>query len=298
MTTHHLVRRSSQVTWAPAPGPLADAVGYQGASIVDSSTAALHTGFGLGRFEAGGALPAHLHSYEESLYVLDGELVVQTPGEAALLGPGDYGLIPLGVPHSLRNESDTPSRFARMSAPMPRAWHDFDTQVVDELAPTAPTRPDARDPRTRRYGHIDTTAMDPAQQTQDRLAVSASMRTALLVYSGITVRMMVDADLGATASTMFMVEYQPHGVAGAHDHPFEETYLIVEGSVEASFDDSTYRLEPGDIAWAGVGCVHSFRNVGDGPVRWLETQAPQPPSRNSYRFARDWDYLRERLGGQ
>jgi len=28
-------------------------------------------------------------------------------------------------------------------------------------------------------------------------------------------------------------------------------------------------------------------------VRWLETQAPQPPARYSYRFAGDWDYLRE-----
>jgi quercetin dioxygenase-like cupin family protein len=122
------------------------------------------------------------------------------------------------------------------------------------------------------------------------------MRTALLVYSGIAVKMMVDSDLGATQSTMFMVQYEPDGVAGAHDHPFEETYLIVEGAVEATFDGTPYRLEVGDVAWAGVGCVHGFRNVGDGPVRWLETQAPQPPGRHSYRFARDWDYLRQQLG--
>jgi mannose-6-phosphate isomerase-like protein (cupin superfamily) len=55
-------------------------------------------------------------------------------------------------------------------------------------------------------------------------------------------------------------------------------------------------LGAGDIAWAGVGCPHSFRNLGGGPLRWLETQAPQPPRRHSYRFARDWDYLREVLG--
>jgi quercetin dioxygenase-like cupin family protein len=141
--------------------------------------------------------------------------------------------------------------------------------------------------------------MDPALQTQDRLAVSASMRTALLVYSGITVKMMVDSDLGATQSTMFMVQYEPEGVVGGHDHPFEETYLIVEGAVETTLDGKSYRLGVGDVAWAGVGCVHSFRNVGDGPVRWLETQAPQPPVRHSYRFARDWDYLRQQLeGGQ
>jgi mannose-6-phosphate isomerase-like protein (cupin superfamily) len=121
------------------------------------------------------------------------------------------------------------------------------------------------------------------------------MRTALLVYSGITVKMMVDPDLGAQLSTMFMVQYQPNGLAGAHDHPFEETYLIVEGSVDATFDGEPYHLEVGDIAWAGVGCVHAFSNPGPGIVRWLETQAPMPPARDSYRVARDWDYLRDRL---
>ena len=137
--------------------------------------------------------------------------------------------------------------------------------------------------------------MDPTLQTQDHLALSASMRTALLVYSGITVKMMIDSDLGADLSTMFMVQYEPGGFAGAHDHPLEEAYLILAGEVEATFDGNAYQLGPGDIAWAGVGCVHEFRNVGDGFVRWLETQAPQPPPRHSYRFARDWAYLENLL---
>jgi quercetin dioxygenase-like cupin family protein len=289
------VRRAGEAVWGPAPGPLSVADGYQGWSVVDGSTPAVHTGFGMGRLAPGAALPAHLHSYEESLYVVDGEVVVQTPGEAALLAAGDYALVPLGVPHSLRNEGDREARWARMSAPAPRADHDADTFVVPELPLTQAVRADVRDPRTRRYGHLDRANMDPALQTQDRLAVSASMRTALLVYSGISVKMMVDSDLGAVLSTMFMVQYEPDGAAGAHDHPFEETYLVVEGSVEAMFDGTPYVLDVGDIAWAGVGCVHGFRNVGDGPVRWLETQSPQPPGRHAYRFARDWDYLRDRL---
>jgi mannose-6-phosphate isomerase-like protein (cupin superfamily) len=151
---------------------------------------------------------------------------------------------------------------------------------------------DPRDPRNRNFGHIEAANMEVDQQRQELLAMSASMRTALLVYSGITVKMMVDSDLGALLTTMFMVQYDPAGVAGPHDHPFEETYLFLEGEAEAVFDGQTYRLRAGDAAFAGVGCVHGFRNVGDGPVRWLETQAPQPPGRYSYRFVRDWDYLR------
>ena len=295
MTTSHLVRRGADAVWTPAAGPLAAAAGFESWSVVDASTAAVHTGFGLGRLQPGARLPAHVHSYEESFFVLDGEVVVQTPGEAARLGPGDYALVPVGVEHSLRNEGSAVVTWARMSAPMPRPEHDSDTYVVPEIVETDPSPPDVRDPRTRRYGHIAPEHMDPARQGQSHLAVSASMRTALLVYSGITVKMMVDSDLGAVLATMFMVQAAPDGAAGAHDHPFEETYLILEGRTEATFDGSTYLLEPGDVAWAGAGCVHAFRNAGDGPVRWLETQAPQPPARHSYRFARDWTYLQERL---
>ncbi len=293
MSTDHLVARGESLAWAPPAGPLAGSPGLEGWSVLDASTAAVHTGFGLSRLASGGSVPAHVHSYEESLYVVDGQVVVQTPGEAARLGPGDYGLIPVGVPHSLRNDGGAEARFARLSVPLPRPEHDLDTQLVSELAETEPVAADVRDPRTRRYGHIDDVQMDPTQQGQDRLAVSASMRTALLVYSGITVKMMVDSDLGAQLSTMFMVQYEPDGVAGAHDHPFEEAYFFLEGHAEATFDGTRYELGPGDVAWAGVGAVHSFRNLGDGPLRWLETQAPQPPPRHSYRFARDWDYLRE-----
>ena len=96
---------------------------------------------------------------------------------------------------------------------------------------------------------------------------------------------------------MFMVQYEPDGKAGAHDHPLEETYFFLEGDVDAVFDGQRYRLAPGDAAWAGVGCMHEFANAGDGIVRWLETQAPQPPGRHSYRFARDWTYLRDALDG-
>ena len=242
--TDHLVARGASLAWAPPAGPLAGSPGLEGWSVLDAGTAAVHTGFGLSRLAPGGSVPAHVHSYEESLYVLEGRVVVQTPGEAARLAPGDYGLIPVGVPHSLRNDGTDESRFARLSAPLPRPAHDLDTQLVPELAATAPLPADVRDPRTRRYGHIEAANMDPGLQTQDRLAVSASMRSALLVYSGISVKMMVDSDLGAVLSTRFMVQYEPHGAAGLHDHPLEETYLILDGSVDATFDGVEYHLEP------------------------------------------------------
>jgi quercetin dioxygenase-like cupin family protein len=179
-----------------------------------------------------------------------------------------------------------------MLAPQPQADRDDTMFVPDRSTERTAVPVDARDPRSRSLGHIEPGNMKVDRQNQEQLAQSASMRTALLVYSGITVKMMVDSDLGAELLTMFMVQYEPHGKAGAHDHPLEETYMILEGEVDATFDHKTYRLKAGDVAWAGVGSIHEFNNPGPGIVRWLETQAPQPPGRHSYRFARDWDYLR------
>ncbi|WP_213450125.1 cupin domain-containing protein [Rhizomonospora bruguierae] len=296
MAGGHLVRRATDATFT-APGWAAGAVGFGRDAAVGAGGPAVHTGFGVCALESGGSVPAHVHSYEESVYVLDGAVVLRTDEGAWRLGPGDYGLVPVGTPHSFHNDGGEPARWAELLAPQPRAGHADDTYLVSPWDGPAPVTVDVRDPRVRRFGHIEPAHLDPGGQSQNLLAVSASMRTALLVYSGITVKMMVDRDLGAELATMFMVQYDPDGVAGRHDHPFEETYLFLTGRAEGEFDGERYDLGPGDVAFAGVGCVHAFRNLGDGPLRWLETQAPQPPGRHSYRFARDWEYLRDRLEG-
>lgn len=296
MPARHLVRTAEQAVFETPAAFAGISEGFRRWSVVNGATGSVHQEFNLCELAPGGSIHAHIHSFEESFYVLEGELVVETGEGAYLLEAGNYGVIPVAAPHALRNNGTMTARWAEMLAPQPRLESTGDTFAVAPLAlQSPPMRVDARDPRTRSFGKITPENMDPAKQTQEMLAVSASMRTALLVYSGITVKMMVDSDLGAQLSTMFMVQYEPAGMAGAHDHPLEETYLILEGQVDAWFDGVYYRLKPGDIAWAGVGCIHEFRNPTQGIVRWLETQAPQPPRRYSYRFRRDWAYLEQVL---
>jgi quercetin dioxygenase-like cupin family protein len=295
----HIVKRVADLAFATPSEFSGRSAGYLAAGVVDEAGGAVQMGFRIARLEGGGHVATHVHSFEESVYVIGGALTLDTPEGSHLLNPGDYGLIPVGMTHGLRNTSRATVEFAEMRAPLPRERFGFDTQFpATPIAVTEPRAIDVRDPRNRYFGNITAESMDPTRQTQDRLAVSASMRTALLLYSGITVKMMIDSDQGADLSTMFMVQYEPNGLAGSHDHPLEEAYLILEGEVEASFDGTDHRLGPGDVAWAGVGCVHSFRNVGKGVVRWLETQAPQPPPRHSYRFARDWSYLENALAAE
>jgi quercetin dioxygenase-like cupin family protein len=295
MTPRHLIRRAAEADFGKPTGWATAATGYREWSAVGEAAGAVHTGFEICELEPGGALPAHVHSFEETFYVLSGSGVLETTEGTVSLGEGEYGLAPVGVAHGWRNGGDAPVRWAQMQGPQPRARFGGDTFLVPPLPARDALPVDVRDPRTRRAGRITPAQMDVGRQQQNVLEVSASMRTALLVYSGITVKMMVDSDLGARLTTMFMVQYEPAGVAGLHDRPFEETYLILDGSVDAQFDGEHYRLSAGDLAWAGAGCVHGFANPADVPVRWLETQAPQPPGRHSYRFARDWEYLRDLL---
>jgi quercetin dioxygenase-like cupin family protein len=295
MPSRHIVRTADQEDFQVPKAFESLSKGFRRWSIVNGEAGSVHQEFSICELEPGGTIDAHVHTFEESIYVLEGELLCQSGDGTYSLVPGDYGVIQVSAPHAFRNEGNVRVRWAEMLAPQPRRDAEGDVYAVDPLPRTDPILVDARDPRTRSFGHISPDNMNPGKQTQDMLAVSASMRTALLVYSGITVKMMVDGDLGAQLSTMFMVQYEPAGVAGAHDHPLEETYLILEGEVYGWFDGIQYHLKPGDCAWAGVGCVHEFHNATDGIVRWLETQAPQPPRRYSYRFRRDWKYLEEKL---
>ena len=294
MTDRYVVRTVADADYRD-PGALApDSSGYARWSAVGFGDGAAHTDFGMSRLEPGGAIPTHVHSFEESFHLVEGEVILVTPEATVHLVAGDYGVIPLGVPHSWQSVGAATAVWSDIYSPPPREQHGYDTYRVADVAPTEPVTVDPRDPRTRSFGAITTEQMNPGRQSQELLAQSASMRTALLVYSGISLKMMVDSDLGSVLHTMFMVQYEPDGVAGPHDHPLEEAYLILDGEVDATFDGHEVRMKPGDIAWAGVGCVHSFRAVGE-PVRWLETQSPQMPARHAYRFARDWNYLTEKL---
>jgi quercetin dioxygenase-like cupin family protein len=295
MKSYHLVAKAEEANYVVPKAFAHNSQGFRRWTIVNRETGSVHQEFNICELEPGGSIDAHVQTYEESVYVMEGQLVCETGDGAFALEDGGYGVVHVAAPHALRNDGDTVVRWAEMLAPQPRIDREVDTF---EAAPFhhegPPLAIDARDPRTRFWGKITTQHMNPGMQTQDLLDVSASMRTALLVYSGITLKMMVDSDLGAYLHQMFMVQYEPDGKASSHDHPFEETYLILDGETDAWFDGVDYRLKPGDVAWSGVGCIHGFRNPVSS-VRWLETSVPQPPSRYAYRFARDWDYLEKKL---
>jgi mannose-6-phosphate isomerase-like protein (cupin superfamily) len=93
-----------------------------------------------------------------------------------------------------------------------------------------------------------------------------------------------------------MVDYEVGGAAQVHDHPFEESYFFLDGDTDFAIERQNYHFGPGDFGWAGVGTSHACFNTDGGRVRWLETQAPQPPVRNAYRWPHDWERFKRQYG--
>jgi quercetin dioxygenase-like cupin family protein len=85
VTSRHHVRRASDA--APiVPAELAEhSTGFRRWSVIGEDTDAVHTGFGLSELDPGGRVGSHVHSFEETLFVLEGDVVVRTTEGAFLL---------------------------------------------------------------------------------------------------------------------------------------------------------------------------------------------------------------------
>jgi quercetin dioxygenase-like cupin family protein len=292
---YRLVRREEIELADALPGRSS---GLTTCRLVDGPSGSTHMALTLVAL-ADGHVDEHLHSFETSFYVLEGNPVLYLEGRGVTLEPGACGAIPVGMPHAFR--AGEPARWIEMASPRPRT-DGSDTFFLGSPPEGAPDALDARDPRNHnlfllREGETDLDVLKHAQ-AMGAPTVSGSMATAVLAYSGITVKMLVDQRLDAQLHTMFMVDYQPGACANPHDHPFEESYYMLDGEVDVVADGDRHTLRPGDAFWTGTGCVHAFYETQGRTVRWLETSAPGPPPRHSYRHQRDWDYLRERLAAE
>jgi quercetin dioxygenase-like cupin family protein len=296
MTRYHLIRQE-EIELAPALPERSR--GLKRATLIGADSGAVHTGLSLIEL-SDGHVDTHLHSFETGFYVLSGRPVLYLEGRGLKLEPDACGAIAVGVQHAWRTDGE--ARWIEMASPRPRGpGEPSDTFFVGEAPIDSAAELDLRDPRNRNLFHLSAGDMEVERLTRGSQVaaptVSASMSTAALLYSGITVKMLVDKRLDAQLHTMFMVGYHPGAVAHPHDHPFEESYYMLEGEVDVVADGDRYTLRPGDVFWTGVGCVHAFYETRGGTVKWLETSAPGPPDRHAYRFERDWQYLADKVNG-
>ena len=290
----------TSVDWSFTEHPADTAIsrGLARLVLVGAEQGAVHTELAVGSMESGGWLQRHFHSFEEALYVLTGELLLELDGDHHRLVRGDFALLPVGTWHALGNAGPEQTRWLSVNTPLRLgpdagrrdtffAREAFDLAALD----AASTRPPFGDPRLRWVGHyLGTPPQAEALAVEDpaRGRRPAGMDTAIAAYSGISVKMLVDRNFGAELLTMFTVDYEPNGAAQVHDHPFEETYFFLDGEITAVLDGEEITVRAGDVVFSPVGSTHGFFNTGNGRVRWIETQAPQPPARHAYRWTDTW----------
>ncbi len=285
------VVRSAEVGWTNGdpsePGGAARIATY-----LTNANGAAHLMVALVELPPGGTVTGHLHSFEESFYVLEGEALIRRGDQSHRLGPDDYGLVPIGHGHAWSNPFEATARWLRVYSPHPRPLGDgrgvfgAETPIPDEGTPV-----DGLDPRTPFVGHFTGDSMPEAGQISMPGYHGANIRN-------VRIGMMVDELLGARHHTLFVVEFAPTTgsalSAREHFHPFEEMYYFVRGSATGSFDGDRYEIAAGDLVFMGVGASHGFTNTGTEAVRWIEAQAPIPPASHGFFFHDDW----RKLGGE
>lgn len=75
----------------------------------------------------------HLHrAHEESWYVLEGELEFTSGTHTARVGPGEWVLVPIGVPHTFGNAGDTAARF--LTVMTPNLYLNYFRELGDSMA--------------------------------------------------------------------------------------------------------------------------------------------------------------------
>jgi quercetin dioxygenase-like cupin family protein len=277
------VTRPGQRRWTDVEG----VPGLRECVLVGAGQGAAHLEIALCRLDAGAAVLAHLHPFEESWYVLSGSGTWTVAGLEYDVAAEDFGLSPVGISHAVRAGDERLEWLAVRAPRPPDRWVSRTVRAGDVVGEPM-GRPNEKDPRHRFAGHFSDSDLAPYG------------RISMPGYHGpninsISVRMLVDRLLGAQHHTLFMVEFAPNAGAGKaareHYHPFEEIYFLLEGKARGTFDGTEVLVEAGDLIWLGVDSTHGFINEHDEPIRWLEVQSPVPPDSDAFFFPEDWKGL-------
>jgi quercetin dioxygenase-like cupin family protein len=72
---------------------------------------------------------------------------------------------------------------------------------------------------------------------------------------------------GPSTVSFFLVHNHPGQGPELHHHPYDETFVILEGNVLVRVGDETIEGGPGDIVIGPPGVPHGFTSLGPGRAR-------------------------------
>lgn len=72
-------------------------------------------------------------------------------------------------------------------------------------------------------------------------------------------------EYGANVS-FFVVQFSPGKGPKKHRHPYEETFIVLDGEIEVIVDGETQIIKSGTIAIIPAGSWHEFKSRAEKPV--------------------------------
>ena len=67
--------------------------------------------------------------------------------------------------------------------------------------------------------------------------------------------------------SVFLCDFSPGIGPKKHRHPYEETFIVLEGEMEAIVEGKTYTIKEGNIMVVPAGKWHEFTNKTDKKIR-------------------------------
>lgn len=83
------------------------------------------------------------------------------------------------------------------------------------------------------------------------------------------------------AVSVIVVDAPPGGGPKLHRHPYEEVFVIQEGTVTFTAGDETINANGGQVVVVPAGVAHKFVNTGEDRLRQVDIHA-------SDRFVTEW----------
>ena len=146
-TSRHLVLRAAQARFLGPPAWAPAAIGARRWPAIDDQIGAAvgrsTPGSGSASSSRAGACPGTCTRSSSPSSSSRARSCSPRPEGSFLLGPDDYGLVPVGVPHAWRNEGGVTARWADMLAPQPRRHYHGDTMQVDLAHEARAVRPES-----------------------------------------------------------------------------------------------------------------------------------------------------------
>jgi quercetin dioxygenase-like cupin family protein len=121
------------------------------------------------------------------------------------------------------------------------------------------------------------TSAIPADDPQRKLVVARPETDETLLHLGLvgdTYTILLRGEDTAGRYCLIDMHIPPGGGPPPHRHDFEETFVILEGELEATFRGVKQIVRGGETIHIPANAPHQVRNVSDKPVRALCTCAP------------------------